>query len=191
MLHSRVLAVVLVVSFALPIAAMGAGTAVGLVETTWVTQTHFVLKIAGSVTTPPACSIYGRFAIALNTDFGIAVMQAALAAQTSGRSLGVVGTGTCSTLSQNENVFYVFVSGPTAPPAPPTPTEFWATSAGTMSCAEVCKAARGIAVASSSGYVCKDSYSALQKREFWQALGGYYSCDGSRTSQCRCIPSSN
>jgi hypothetical protein len=193
MLHSRVLAVVLVISLALPIAAMGAGTATGLVETTWVTQTQtaFVLKVAGSVTSKPTCSLYGRFAVALNTDFGRAVMQEVLAAQTSGRSLGVVGTGLCSTLTDTENVFFVYLSGPPTVPPTPTPTEFWATSAGTSSCADVCRAAAGFAVANSSGYVCKDANFSLQRQEYWQSLGGYYSCSGTRTAQCRCIPTSN
>lgn len=195
MLHSRVLTIVLVALLALPIGAMAAGTASGLVETTWVTQTQsaFVMKIVGSVTSKPTCSLYGRFAVALNTDFGRAVMQEILAALASGRSVGVVGTGTCSTLTDTENVFFVFFNGPTTSPTPPppTPTEFWATSAGTSSCADVCRAAAGFAVASSSGYVCKDGNFNPQKQEFWQPLGGYYACVTSRTAQCRCVPSSN
>lgn len=163
--------------------AADAGTASGQVDTFWTDRVAFYFKTTGTVSSKPACSLYSRFVVPLNTDYGRAIAAQVAAAKSSGLTLAVTGRNECLTISDSEDILFIAVSGS---PSTPSPAQFWATSSNTISCATVCSNAGGFAAANSSGQVCKGIDGKAYSIEFRGNFNYVCGYDNNRTSQCFC-----
>ena len=165
--------------------AAHAGTASGKVDTYWTNAVAFFFKTTGTVTSKPACSLYSRFVVPLNTDFGRAIRAQVVEAKSFGLTLAITGNNVCTTIGDSEDVMFIAVSGS---PSTPPPSQYWATSNSNVSCSTVCSATGGFAAANSSGHVCKGAvfnsqpYSVEYRGNFFYVCGS----EGNRTSQCYC-----
>ena len=163
---------------------VNAGTASGQVDTFWTDRVGFYFKTTGSVASKPVCSLYSRFVVPLNTDYGRAIAAQVVAAKSSGLTLAVTGRNECLTISDSEDILFISVSGS---PTTPSPAQYWATSNGaSYSCSTVCSSTGGFAAANASGHVCKGANGTAYIHEFRGKLNYVCGFDNNRTAQCYC-----
>jgi hypothetical protein len=102
---------ILSLAFLAPFAAHAVGTYTGLVQKTYPMATGHLLVEVTAITGSPACSAFSRFLIDTSTTGGKEQANWIRFASALGRTVTVIGTGTCVTSPafQTESVDYIQV----------------------------------------------------------------------------------